>query len=127
MVQLRSRNSTREVGIEAEDLACRLLERQGLGLIARNYRCRLGEIDLIMQDGNTLVFIEVRYRRNPAFGSGAETITPKKQGKIAKAAVAYLQENRCYANSAVRFDVVSLSSDLRDDNADWIRDAFQPL
>jgi len=120
----RRHADSREIGKIAEDEACRYLQHRGLKLVARNYRCRCGEIDLIMKEAETLVFVEVRYRRSTAFGSGAETVTRAKQGKIAQSAAYFLQENRQYAGSAARFDVVSCSPGQGDDGVEWIRDAF---
>jgi putative endonuclease len=67
-------------GAQAEGLACAYLERAGLRLLARNYRCPQGEIDLVMDDRDTLVFVEVRYRRSNAFGTPAETVDRRKHG-----------------------------------------------
>ena len=117
---------SREIGKRAEDDACQYLQRQGLKLVARNYHRRCGEIDLIMEDAGTLVFVEVRYRRSIAFGSGAETVTRTKQDKIARTAAHFLQEHRRYAGSAARFDVISCSPGRGDGAVDWIRDAFHP-
>ena len=120
----RRNGDPREIGKIAEDEACRYLQQRGLKLVVRNYRCRCGEIDLIMKETETLVFVEVRYRRSAVFGSGAETVTRAKQGKIAQSAAYFLQENRQYAGSAARFDVVSCSPGRGDDGVGWIRDAF---
>jgi putative endonuclease len=120
----RRHGDPREIGKIAEDEACRYLRHRGLKLVARNYRCRCGEIDLIMKETETLVFVEVRYRRSAAFGSGAETVTRAKQGKIAQSAAYFLQENRQYAGSAARFDVVSCSPDQGGGGVRWIQDAF---
>lgn len=109
-------------GPEAETLACAWLQRQGLLLLERNFRCRRGEIDLIMQDGEQLVFVEVRYRRNSRFGSPAETVTGSKQARLIRAAGHYLQ--RLDNTGPCRFDVLALSGP-RGEQVDWIRDAFQ--
>ena len=109
-------------GAEAEDLACAWLQARGLRLRERNYRCRRGEIDLIMQDGEQLVFVEVRYRRSSRYGSAAETVTAAKQTRLISAASQYLQHQS--GVSACRFDVLALS-DLEGERVDWIRDAFQ--
>jgi len=120
----RRHGDPREIGKIAEDEACRYLQHRGLKLVARNYHCRCGEIDLIMKEAETLVFVEVRYRRSAAFGSGAETVTRAKQRKVAQSAAYFLQEKRQYAGSAARFDVVSCSPGQGDDGVGWIRDAF---
>ena len=77
-----SRPAAESAGTGAEDLACAYLQQNGLRLLARNYRCRSGEIDLIMRDGEYLVFVEVRYRKREAFGSAAETVSSSKRARI---------------------------------------------
>jgi len=107
-------------GVQAEDLACVHLERAGLKLLARNYRCPQGEIDLVMDDRDTLVFVEVRYRRSNAFGTPAETVDRRKQARLQAAAGHYLLAH--HADRACRFDVVAVSG--RDARIEWLRDAF---
>jgi putative endonuclease len=109
-------------GEEAEQAALHYLEKQGLSLITRNYRCRQGEIDLIMTDGNQLAFIEVRYRKNSLFGSAAESVTTSKQRRIAAAASHYLISHG--DNRSCRFDVVAIAGDHRN-GIEWIQNAFQ--
>jgi putative endonuclease len=109
-------------GAEAEDLACVWLQARGLRLRERNYRSRRGEIDLIMQDGEQLVFVEVRYRRSSRYGSAAESVTAAKQARLISAASQYLQHQS--GALACRFDVLALSG-LEGERVDWIRDAFQ--
>lgn len=109
-------------GAEAERLAETFLQDQNLVLLQRNYRCRLGEIDLIMRDSETIVFVEVRMRGSRNYGGAAESITSTKQQKLIQTAKHYLlilnREPPC------RFDAVLLS-DLSDRNGiEWIRDAF---
>ena len=115
-------------GAHAEDLACRFLLRQGLRLLARNYRCRQGEIDLIMQDRDNLVFVEVRYRRQSRYGSGLESVTHRKQRRIVHCAAHYLHCHPQAARQAARFDVVALGPDtdgrMSDTGIEWIRNAF---
>lgn len=106
----------------AEDFACRYLQQRGLSLLARNYHCRRGEIDLIMKERDSIVFVEVRYRRNARFGTAAETVDRAKQSRLIAAAGYYLL---CHAESArrpCRFDVVSITAPAA---VQWIRDAFQ--
>lgn len=108
-------------GHQAELLAACYLQEQGLKLLERNYRCRQGEIDLILQDGKTLVFAEVRLRTNPRFGGAAESITATKQARIIRAAQHYLSS--VTPQPPCRFDVVLLEK--LDNNApQWIRNAF---
>ena len=108
----------------AEDLALSRLERQGLLLIARNYACRGGEIDLIMRDGATLVFVEVRHRTRPEFGSPEETIGIGKQRRLVLAAQHYLVRHPAWASWPMRFDVVAFSGPLDRAEFRWIRNAI---
>ncbi len=117
--------TTRTIGEETESLACQYLQAQGLRLLERNFSVALGEIDLIMKDRHSLVFIEVRYRRNNNFGSGAETITPGKQRKLLATAACYLQRNPQQADRPARFDVVSMVMENSRYSINWIRNAFQ--
>jgi putative endonuclease len=109
-------------GFVAEDLARDYLLRQGLVLKTSNYRSRMGEIDLIMQDGAYLVFVEVRARSVATFGSAAETVTVSKQRKIIKAATYYLQCHATQHQFACRFDVVALEG--HPPTINWIQNAF---
>ncbi|MDQ8039796.1 MAG: YraN family protein [Rickettsiella sp.] len=104
--------TSKKIGAQAENFACHYLKTQGLSLIIRNYICRFGEIDLIMQDKNTLIFIEVRYRSDASFGHSLETVHKTKQKKLIKTADYYLQAHplSSSANDAYRFDVVAFSS-----------------
>jgi putative endonuclease len=96
-----------KLGESAEDLACRELRRRGYEILARRYRSRYGEIDLVARDGGAIVFVEVRARSGDRFGTPAESVTPIKQRRIAAMAVDYLSRHRLTA-SACRFDVVSV-------------------
>jgi putative endonuclease len=118
-------SSKTETGQRAEDAACRYLEQHGLRLVERNYQGPRGEIDLIMRDQRTTVFVEVRYRRSQRFGSGAESVDRRKQDKLLATAALYLQRHPQAAKTACRFDVVSLGSHDGRDTVDWITDAFQ--
>ncbi|WP_456407460.1 YraN family protein [Thiolapillus sp.] len=107
-------------GEAAEALACRWLQAQGLVLNEQNYRCKQGEIDLIMRDGETLVFIEVRYRGHSGFGSAVDSVTPAKQQKLLRTAEHYLQRLR--HTPACRFDIIGID---REHRIQWIRNALQ--
>jgi putative endonuclease len=109
-------------GKQAEQLACDYLKKRGLKLIQRNFHCRRGEIDLIMQDGTTLVFIEVRFRRNAYHGSALESITSTKQSRIITTAQHYLMQSGWPHNC--RFDAIAVTADSPDQIL-WIQDAFQ--
>ena len=108
------------VGRAKEALAARYLEGQGLKLVDHNYRCRAGEVDLVMRRGELLVFVEVRFRRSDTHGSPGESVTRLKQRRVAAAAAHYLQ--RFQANAPCRFDVIAIGAD---DRIDWIPDAFR--
>ena len=110
-------------GAAAEDFALHYLEARGLQLVARNFRCRGGELDLILRDGEQLVFVEVRSRRSSQFGTPAESVTRSKQQKVLRAAALYLQ--RYNLNFPCRFDVVAILQTTPEPQIEWIQDAFQ--
>jgi putative endonuclease len=109
-----------ERGEMAEEAAADFLTDRGLRLLERNYRCRFGEIDLIMGDGSTLVFIEVRYRRNKSFGGAVESITHAKREKLLRTARHYMAAKKEFP--ACRFDAVLLNGDTQE--LEWIENAF---
>lgn len=111
-------------GAKAEDLALKYLKQNGLRLLARNVRGPQGEIDLIMRDGDSLVFVEVRLRRNRTFAGAAESVTCAKQTKLWATAQHYLQQENLVDKIPCRFDVVALDSLDENTTIDWIRDAF---
>lgn len=115
----------REIGQRAENLARDFLISRGLELVATNYRCRRGEIDLVMRNEETLVFVEVRFRRRSNYGSGAESIDGRKQAKLIATAQHYLKEHARSLDNPCRFDVVSISMDHGHDEVEWIQNAFQ--
>lgn len=112
----------RAKGQAIEQAAEHWLVQQGLRSHHRNFHGRYGELDLIMRDGNTLVFIEVRYRANPYFGSGAESVTQTKQLKLKTAAERYLQREFGDHWPTCRFDVISASGSPVE--FEWIKNAF---
>ncbi|MGD8483941.1 MAG: YraN family protein [Thioalkalispiraceae bacterium] len=132
MFGFKSRTS-KQIGDEAEKLACDYLTRQGLTLVERNYQIKGGEIDLVMRDDQHLVFIEVRCRNNRRFGSGAESVDARKQARLIKAATTYLQQHSAQTLQPARFDVMSIStaqpqtesSSEPQPEIEWIKDAFQ--
>ncbi len=117
------RASTVARGAWAEDLACRHLLDQGLRLITRNYRCRYGEIDLVMRDAATIAFVEVRLRSRTDFGSGAESVDARKQARLLSSAEHYLQRHATLLADC-RFDVVSIRRSADSHQLEWIRHAF---
>lgn len=112
-------------GQQAEDLACRYLQAQGLRLLVRNYRCKRGELDLIMNHKDSIVFVEVRYRNTLRFGGGVESVDRRKQSRLIACAQHYLQHYKLGASVPSRFDVVAVSPAEGQDKVEWIRDAFQ--
>lgn len=109
-----------EAGARAEELCAELLRGAGLRILARNWRCRHGEIDLIAEEGRTLVFAEVRYRRDARFGGAAESITEAKRARLVAAAELYLAGR---PQADCRFDVLLLDA-LQGGRIHWIRNAF---
>jgi putative endonuclease len=98
------------LGKTGEDLACRELERRGYAILARRYRRRGGELDIVARDGPTLVFVEVKARDGLEFGGGAEAVTGWKRRRIVETAIDYVMRHRL-AGQPCRFDVVSIRYD----------------
>lgn len=113
-----------ESGRRAERLARRYLEKRGLRLVSANYRCRYGELDLVMRDGDRLAIIEIRYRRDERFMSPAESVDLAKRLRIFRASLHFLQHNPKHGQKPLRFDIVSLSGPLDDSRIDWMPGAF---
>lgn len=107
-------------GVESEAMAAAFLEGRGLTIVARNYRCRLGEIDLVAREGGTTVFVEVRRRASSAFGGAAASITRAKRQKLLKAARHYLSRLRTMPQC--RFDALLIEGEPP--RIEWIRNAF---
>ena len=107
-------------GQAAEEQALAHLRQQGLTLVARNVRYRAGEIDLIMRDGQMMLFIEVRFRQPSHFGGAALTVTFAKQQRLRRAAALWLMQHSLMDRAACRFDVVAISPG----QLDWIKNAF---
>ncbi len=113
-------------GQEYEERATELLSARGLQVLTRNYRCKLGEIDLVCRDGDTLVFVEVRYRSNPRFASAAASVTPAKMRRLWATAQLYLQQRGLSDQQACRFDVLAFDDDQRHgkDGIQWLKNAI---
>lgn len=110
----------KQLGGQAEALAATYLQQRGLKFVTNNYHCRFGEIDLIMRDNKTLVFVEVRLRKHSAFGGAAGSITATKRQRLVQTAQHYLQQ---HGETACRFDAVLMRSlDLNE--IEWIKNAF---
>ncbi|SFN04733.1 putative endonuclease [Izhakiella capsodis] len=113
--------SRQQRGQQCEQQARRWLEQAGLRFIAANVRFRGGELDLIMRDEDTLVFVEVRYRRNDYFGGAAASVTRSKQRKLQHAAACWLADSGArFKNAPCRFDVVAVTGS----QTQWLRNAF---
>lgn len=107
-----------------EALAERYLAARGLRTVKRNFHCRFGEVDLVMQDGAAIVFVEVRYRHDLRFGTPAESVHRGKQLKIRRAAGIFLAHRPALAHHPCRFDVVGISGPARRPRIEWLRAAF---
>ncbi len=98
------------LGQTGEEAACRELRRRGYHILARRYRTRAGEIDIVARDGRTLVFVEVKTRSGPAFGSGLDAVTPRKQAQVRKMAIDYLWRAGL-GDAPCRFEVAAVTLD----------------
>ncbi|TBR14257.1 MAG: YraN family protein [Lysobacter sp.] len=116
---------TRARGAQVEAAARDHLVRHGLTPVASNATYRFGELDLVMQDRATLVFVEVRFRAGGVFGDGAQSISASKRRKLVQAANAFLGAHPRYADVPCRFDVIDASGDADAPTLHWLRDAFR--
>ncbi len=117
-------NSRQRLGKKGEETVAKYLKENGYKILSKNYRCKLGEIDIIAKDGLDLVFIEVKTRSGLSYGSPAEAVNKKKQRQISRAAQCYLGEQQLF-NSPARFDVISLLGDNSGNSQiDHINNAF---
>lgn len=116
-------NTSKKIGQTIENLVCNYLINQGLKLLIKNFQSKCGEIDLIMQDGKVLVFVEVRHRRLNDYGGGVATVDKHKQLKIIKTANFYLQKHKLCDKVLCRFDIVATAG-KSGDQLIWIKDAF---
>lgn len=114
----------RAIGTAVEAAASRFLQERGLVPLDANVRYRDGEIDLVMRDGEVLVFVEVRYRSREDFGGAAASVTRGKQKRVIRAATRYLAAHPARARLACRFDVVSADGDPGAPRMEWLRAAF---
>ncbi len=115
----------RSTGDRWESRALKELQGAGLRLIERNWHCRFGEIDLVMRDGEALVFVEVRYRDAADSGSALASVGPAKQAKLVRAAQSYLAQHAASAQCPCRFDVVAFDGDEAGVRCVWLRSAFE--
>lgn len=116
--------TTRQIGRYWESEAESFLRGKGLTTRERNFQCRCGEIDLVMNDGISLVFVEVRYRADNRHGTGLDTITRKKRQRLERAARFFLARNPGLSQNPCRFDVISVANGQPDSRFTWIRNAF---
>ena len=123
---MEHQSPTRALGQELENTAYEYLSARGLSLITRNFQCKLGEIDLIMRDAETLVFVDVRYRKSARFGSAVETVDRRKQRKLTRTALLYLKIHHLSQSTLCRFDVLGITPDTSDNTLcfDWRPNAF---
>lgn len=116
-------SETKSIGDFGESRAALFLQEQGLQIVARNYRTRRGELDIVARDGQTWCFVEVRLREDARYGSPLETVRHQKQRRIYYAAMEFMIRNKYRLNaSACRFDVISIERENR--KITWIRNAF---
>ena len=116
--------TTRKSGKRAEDIAANYLKKQNVKIINRNFHSRFGEIDLIGLEKETLVFIEVRYRKNKNYLSAIETIDRHKCKKIIITSEVYLNKRKKYQSYQCRFDVITITGDISEPVIEWIKSAF---
>ncbi len=115
---------TTDKGQQTEQACCRYLQQQGLKLVEKNYRTRGGEIDLIMRDQNTLVFVEVRYRNSRAYGGAVESVNYSKQQRILKTAQHYCQQYNI--DQPIRIDIVGMQTGQgKQYEFEWVKNALQ--
>lgn len=114
--------TTRARGQRGEDLACRYLKAQGLKIITRNFYCKGGEIDIIAQDKDTLVFVEVRMRKNQRYGGALASVDAAKQHRLRHSAYSYLNQQQINPTQiAVRFDIIAIE---QAEQIHWLKNAF---
>ena len=109
------------IGQRAEDIAVEFLRAQGLQILERNFRRRLGELDIVARDGDTLVIVEVRMRATDQFGGAAASVDQRKQQRLGRAAAQLLQQHSELSHLRARFDVIAVHADGR---VEWLRHAF---
>ena len=112
-----------ELGRYGEDLAYKRIKRLGYRKIIRNYRCPLGEVDLIANDGDTLVFIEIKTRRGKPTGYAKEAVNSRKQRQLSKVALSYMKSNNC-SDAKARFDVIAISIKEDKPEIEVVKNAF---
>ena len=116
----------KRLGSHGEDLAVEFLKRQGYQILQRNFKLKFGEIDIIAQEGDTICFIEVRTKTGNEMGTPFESITPSKQRKLSKLALAYLKNQYKSVEVRARFDVVAVVAENgKEEKIEIIKNAFE--
>ncbi len=115
----------RTIGNGSEDLACRYIEQQGCSILERNFRCKLGEIDIIARDGSYLCFIEVKFRNDNSFGEPKEAVNYSKQRRISNVSRFYLYSKNVSFDIPIRYDVIAVSVNEGIFSFEWIKNAFE--
>jgi putative endonuclease len=119
------RTLQQRIGQRAEDIACDFLRAQGLEILERNFRRRLGELDIVARDGDVLVIVEVRSRASARFGGAAASVDGRKQQRLVRAAAQLLQQRRDFSHFRARFDVISVTeTGLVTPRVEWFQHAF---
>jgi putative endonuclease len=117
-------NPRQRLGDEGEQVACRFLKRRRYAIVERNYRCRVGEIDVVALERDVVVFVEVKTRTDEGFGTPLHAVDERKQRQIVRAAQYYLRQKRLLERN-VRFDVVAVWRDGREWRCELVRNAFE--
>jgi len=121
-----SQTNKQRTGQAGEDAALQYLQAAGLTLITRNYHCRWGEVDLVMQEKDCIVFVEVRLRSHSNYGGAAASVDKRKQAKLQKTAIHYLQQQKASARQVARIDVVAVQPASNNQYiCEWIQNAIQ--
>ena len=117
-------NRKQQYGLQSESLAAAALKQKGYKIVARNYRTRTGEIDIIAKDGDVIVFVEVKARQTARYGNPKQAVTWTKQQKIAKTALAYLKSTN-QLDKRARFDVVAIQPAEKGQTVEIVKNAFE--
>jgi putative endonuclease len=112
------------IGLLAENIACQYLLNQGLKLLEQNFRTKMGEIDLIFQQAETIVFVEVRFRKSIHYGTSQESVDYRKQQKIIKTALFFMQKKHWLEKKPFRFDMLAIHHSPSAPQIEWIKNAF---
>ncbi|WP_168204014.1 YraN family protein [Aliikangiella coralliicola] len=114
----------REFGFQLESFACTQLKKSQCLIVENNFQCKLGEIDIIARDGQTLIFVEVRYRKQSSYGGAVASVDLRKQKKIIQTASFYLQQKKLTNKVSCRFDVFAIEGSAERLSYNWIKNAF---